>query len=179
MTVTDSSPGPSSPDPESAVPAPADGPFPGRGACLCDGEPPAGLGPWVPPLPRPEPQLSARMLTWLGAVALVLIIAAAAAVAVVIGSATSTADSPDLDALYLGSVRDNSGLRAVDVSDAVLVDTGHSVCGTLDERPSMLGVVTEMRALARSFGWNDDDVAAVVGSAIGAYCPRHVGVVSS
>jgi hypothetical protein len=109
----------------------------------------------------------------------VLIIAAAAALAVMIGSARSTAGSSELDSLYLGSVRENSGLRAVDVSDAVLVDTGHSVCDAIDRLPSMQGVVTEMQALGRSSGWSGGDVAAVVGSAIGAYCPRYVGVVSS
>jgi hypothetical protein len=119
------------------------------------------------------------MLTRLGAVALVLLVAAAAAMAVAIGAARSTADSAGLDSLYLGSVRDNSGLLAVDVSDAVLVDAGHSVCDGIDRRPSMQGVVTEMHALGRSSGWSGEDVAAVVGSAIGAYCPRYVGVVST
>lgn len=141
-------------------------------------EPPAGLGPWVPQLPEPERQLTPRVLTCFAVAGVVLLIGAAAAIALVLGAASAPLAS-DADALYLGSVRDNSGLTPTDVSDAVLVDTGHDVCGALEEQPSMLRVLSTMRSLGASHGWDDDDVAAVVGSAIGAYCPQFVPVVDA
>jgi Protein of unknown function (DUF732) len=141
-------------------------------------EPPAGLGPWIPPLPEPDPRLSPRAATWFGIVAVTLIIACAAAIAVVIGAATAPSLSRS-DGLYLDSVRDHSGLTSFEISDVDLMDTGHEVCGELDRRPSMSSVVTAMQQLGSSHGWNDDDVAAVVGSAIGAYCPRHMALVGA
>ncbi len=141
-------------------------------------EPPAGLGPWVPPLPEPDPRLSPRATTWLGIVAVTLIIACAVAVAVVIGAAT-TAHVSRSDGMYLDSVRDNSGLTGIEISDVDLMDAGHEVCGVLDRRPSVSTVVTTMQQLGSSHGWTDDDAAAVVGSAIGAYCPQHMALVGA
>jgi Protein of unknown function (DUF732) len=141
-------------------------------------EPPAGLGPWIPPLPAADPRLSPRATTWFGIVAVTLIIAAAAAIAVVIGAATAPVLSRS-DGLYLGSVRDNSGLTSIEINDVDLMETGHEVCGLLDRRPSVSEVVALMQELGSSNGWNDEDVAAVVGSAIGAYCPRHMALVGA
>lgn len=141
-------------------------------------EPPAGLGPWVPQLPDARPPLSPRALTWFGITAVVLLISAAAATVVVVGAAI-TPELPSLDDRYLGSVRDNSTLTGVDIDDSALVRTGHDVCDSLDQRPTMSNVLGTMHELGAAHGWRDDDVAAVVGSAIGAYCPRHIGVLGS
>jgi hypothetical protein len=168
MTVTD----PRTESPCPARPEVAQGP----GTAL--DEPPAGLGPWVPPLPEPEPHLSPRALTWFGIVAVALMIGAAAAVAVVIGSA-STPSLSRSDELFLGSVRQNSGLTGDEIGDQALVATGHGVCDALDERPAITSVLLTMRDLRVSRGWSDGDVAAVVGSAIGAYCPRHMALVGA
>lgn len=147
-----------------------------RWATITPGEPPAGLGPWVPPLPAAPPALSARAVTWFGVVAVTLIIAVAAAVAVMIGAATAPALTRT-DGEYLGSVRDNSGLTRLEIGDDELVQTGRAVCVALDRQPSTSGVFGTMTQLALRHGWNDNDVAAVVGSAIGAYCPRHIVLV--
>jgi len=155
------------------------GPHPApRWGMISPGEPPAGLGPWTPPLPAPAPPLSARATTWLGIVAVTLIIAAGTAIGVVIGASTA----PDLtrsDGLYLGSVRDNSGLSRLDISDDDLVRTGRGVCAALDAQPSTSAVFGTMEQLGVTNGWTDDDVAAVVGSAIGAYCPWHLALVGT
>jgi hypothetical protein len=143
---------------------------------ISPGEAPAGLGPWVPPLPAGQPQLSARAVTWFGIIAVTLIIAVAAAVAVVIGAATAPQLSRS-DGLYLGSVRENSGLSRLEIGDDELVATGRAVCIALDRHPSTSGVFGTMTQLGVRHGWNDSDVAAVVGSAIGAYCPRHIALV--
>ncbi len=139
-------------------------------------EPPAGLGPWIPPLPTPEPPLSPHTLTWLGIAAGTVLIGAAAAIAVMIGVAAAPVRTGS-DVLYLDSVRNNSALTTMDVSDADLIGTGHAVCTTLDARPSTSSVLDTMQELGASNHWADDDVAAVVGSAIGAYCPRHITLV--
>ncbi len=141
-------------------------------------EPPAGLGPWVPPLPDARPPLSPRALTWFGVAAVALLIGVAATTVAVVGAAI-TPELPSLDDRYLGSVRDNSTLTGVDIDDSALVRTGHDVCASLDRRPTMSNVMGTMRELGTVHGWRDDDVAAVVGSAIGAYCPRHIGVLGS
>ena len=149
-----------------------------RWGMISPGEPPAGLGPWTPPLPAPAPPLSARATTWLGIVAVTLVIAAGTAIGVVIGVSTA----PELsrsDGLYLGSVRNNSGLSRLDISDDDLVRTGHGVCAALDAQPSTSAVFGTMEQLGVTNGWTDDDVAAVVGSAIGAYCPRHLALVGT
>jgi hypothetical protein len=174
MTVTDPCPGaPRHARSEIEMEIPIQG-----GPVLGHHGPPAGLGPWVPTLPEPEPQLSARALVWIGAVAVTLIIGLAAAVAVVIGSTAEPARTK-ADGLYLGSVRDNSSLTSTDVNDDILVRTGHAVCETLDRRPAVTTVLDTMRELGTSYGWGDGDVAAVVGSAIGAYCPRHMTLVGA
>ena len=138
-------------------------------------EPPAGLGPWVPPLPEPRPPLSPRALTWFGIAAVVLLISAAAATALLVAAA-GTPQSPSVDTRYLGSVRGNSTLSGLDIDDDALVRTGHDVCRTVDQRPTVSNVLGTMHELGRTNGWNANDVAAVVGSAIGAYCPRHIAV---
>jgi Protein of unknown function (DUF732) len=141
-----------------------------------EGESPAGLGPWVPPLPPSRPALSARALTWLGIVAVLLLISAAAATAVLVAGAAGPPASPSLDARYLGSVRGNSTLTGVDIDDDRLVRAGHEICGIVDRRPTISTVLGMMQQIGRAQRWSDDDVAAVVGSAIGAYCPRYIAV---
>jgi Protein of unknown function (DUF732) len=134
------------------------------------GEPPAGLGPWVPPLPAPERGLSRAA----GACLAVLVLAVVAVTAVVVSTGMrSTVAASSLDTTYVTSVRDNSTITSRDASDADLVGEGHAVCDALDANPSRLGVTTVFGALTRATGWASSDAAAVVGSAIGAYCPQH------
>jgi hypothetical protein len=136
---------------------------------------PAPRSPWTPPLPDARSPLSRRALTWLGIVALLLLISAAAATVVVTESALAHR-LPSLDDRYLASVRDNSTLTGLDVDDEVLIRTGHGVCAALDRRPLLSTVLGAMAELGRTERWREDDVAAVIGSAIGAYCPRHIPV---
>jgi hypothetical protein len=138
-------------------------------------EPPAGLGPWVPPLPDARPPLSPRAITWFGIAAVVLLISAAAATVVMIEAAIAT-EPPALDARYLDSVRTHSTLTDLDIDDGALVRIGHAVCAGLDRHPGVATVLGTMHELGGTRGWSDDDVAAVVGSALGAYCPGHIPV---
>jgi len=137
------------------------------------GEPPAGLGPWVPPLPTPERGLSRTA----GACLAVLVLAVVAVTAVVVsmglrGMPVASGES-SLDTVYVTSVRANSTLTTRDAGDADLVGEGHAVCDALDANPSLTGVNAVFGALTRTTGWSSSDAAAVVGSAIGAYCPQH------
>ena len=74
-------------------------------------------------------------------------------------------------------MRGNSTLTGADIDDDTLVRTGHEICGIARPAADDLDRAGHDAAssAARS-GWSDDDVAAVVGSAIGAYCPRHIAV---
>lgn len=131
-------------------------------------EPPAGLGPWVPALPAPEPILSRRVWAWIGTVAVALVLGTTALVAVgVHGKVTAT------ETTYVASVRANSSLTAVDVTDGELVADGRAVCSTLDAHPSRSALIGAFATLTQTTGWSADDAAAVVGSAIGAFCPQH------
>lgn len=136
----------------------------------------AGPGPWVPPLPPSRPALSARALSCFGIVAVLLLISAAAATAVLVADAAGPSASPSLDARYLGSVRGNSTLTGADIDDDTLVRAGHEICGIVDRRPTISTVLGMMQLIGHAQRWSDSDVAAVVGSAIGAYCPRYIAV---
>jgi hypothetical protein len=138
---------------------------------------PAQRTPSVPPLPDARSPLSPRVLTWFGIAALLLLVSTAAATVVMTDSALAHR-LPSLDDRYLASVRDNSTLTGHDIDDDALVRTGHEVCATLDRRPTLSTVLTTMTELGRTQRWRGDDVAAVIGSAIGAYCPRHISILS-
>ena len=143
---------------------------PGR---IMESAQPIGPTSWFPPLPDARPPLSPRALTWFGVAALILLISAAATTVVMIDSAVPR-QLPSLDDRYLGSVRANSTLTGGVVDDDTLIRTGHDVCAAVDRRPTLSTVLGAMTELSRTQRWREDDVAAVVGSAIGAYCPRHV-----
>ena len=135
-----------------------------------------GSQPWFPPLPEVRPALSSPARCWLAIAAVLAMIGTAAAAVAVVGAALSVPPLPVPDGRYLGSVRANSTLTVADIDDDGLVREGRAVCATLDRRPSTATVLATMHELGEVNGWADDDVAAVVGSAIGAYCPRHIPV---
>jgi hypothetical protein len=141
------------------------------------GSVPAPRAPRVPPLPDARSPLSSRALTWFGITALLLLISAAAATVVLTESALAHR-LPSLDDRFLASVRDNSTLTGRDIDDDALVRAGHEVCVTLDRRPTLSTVLSTMAELERTQRWRGDDVAAVIGSAIGAYCPQHVPILA-
>jgi hypothetical protein len=109
-------------------------------------------------------------------VAVLLLISAAAATAVLVADASRPPASTSLDARYLGSVRGNSTLTGADIDDDTLVRAGHEICGIVDRRPTVSTVLGMMQQIGHAKRWSDGDVAAVVGSAIGAYCPRYIAV---
>lgn len=155
---------------EPVIPWPRHG-DPGRRAY--EGEPPAGLGAWVPPLPAPQPGLSRRMGVLLTASVLGLVAATVTVIDMDVQqtAAQHAAAAPSAEAMYLNSVRANSTLSAV--SDTDLVSAGHAVCSTLDAHPTRLGLFGTLDRLTGSNGWSAGDAAAIVGSAVGALCPEH------
>jgi Protein of unknown function (DUF732) len=67
-------------------------------------------------------------------------------------------------------------LTDADIDDDTLVRAGHEICGIVDRRPAISTVLGMMQQIGHAQRWSDNDVAAVVGSAIGAYCPRYIEV---
>jgi hypothetical protein len=134
-------------------------------------EPPAGLGPWVPPLPEPTAGLSRRTGTALVAAAVVMLLALAGITAYALHTAPTT--SVAANALYLAAVRDHSTLTSADATDADLLGVGGEVCSALDDHPSRTGVIGALITLRTTTGWSRADSATVVASAVGAYCPAY------
>ena len=67
--------------------------------------------------------------------------------------------------------------EVLDVAEAMLALVARAAAGQY--RAPSERLAGAMRELAATNGWGDNDVAAVVGSAIGAYCPRHIDLVNA
>lgn len=153
---------------EPVIPWPRHG-DPGRRAH--QGEPPAGLGPWVPPLPGPQPGLSWKVGALLATAVIVLVAGTVTVVGTDVQQAATRQAVASVDSRYVDSVRANSTLTAV--SDTDLVTAGHTVCTTLDAHPTRLGLFGSLDTLTDANGWSAGDAAAIVGSAVGVFCPEH------
>jgi len=127
--------------------------------------------PSSPGLPRPY-----SVPAWAGIGAVLLMIATAAVLVVRVGLGSPGPNS--VDGHFLGSVHRHTQLAGLGTTDHELVRTGLAVCGTLDRAPSTFTVLASMYQLTMTNRWNNGDAAAVVGSAIGAYCPQHIALVA-
>lgn len=136
---------------------------------------PPQAGPWVPPLPVPQPGLSRRMGVVLAVSVIGLVTATVTVIGIDVREATArqaVGPAPtSVESAFLSTVRAHSTLTAV--SDADLVSAGHTVCLTLDAHPNRTGVFGTLDTLTGPDGWSAGDAAAVVGSAVGVLCPEY------
>lgn len=51
-----------------------------------------------------------------------------------------------------------------------------AVCSTLDEYPTLNGVMGVLQGVEQDTGFGDFDAGRVVGKSVFAYCPRHTGL---
>lgn len=94
--------------------------------------------------------------------------AAAGAIAAGIFVPPAHAD-PVADSVYLSGL-DDAGVRYSSERDAIR--TGHTVCDSIAAQPSAATVLTMYRT-AIGNGFTDDQAAAIVGGAMGAYCHEY------
>jgi hypothetical protein len=81
-----------------------------------------------------------------------------------------------MEVVYTETVRGKVYSAAV-YSDAQLVSIANLICTNLDTHNSVYGVIGTVTGVEVKYGFTQGDAAYIVGSAVTAICPRHLGIV--
>lgn len=120
----------------------------------------------MPPLPVPQPGLSRTTGSMLAGFVIALVIGTSIVVGLEVRASTTSPEST-----YLASIRAHATLTGV--SEVDLVRAGQAVCSAVAARPTRVGLIGAFIRLGASTGWSSNDAAAIVGSAVEAFCPQY------